>query len=196
MSSTLSFLEGKEKGFADLTIEYVSAEAGVGKATVYRWWPTKAALVADAFASSVTEKLHFEDTGSVYQDMSQQMNQLVKILRSRRGRILSAILGAGQSDRTLIEAFRERFLKPRRVEARATLQRGIVRGELSPNLDLDTMLDALYGPIYMRFLIRHGRLTPEFVDQLCELAFQGKLPREIAGQALVALPARATRSSA
>ncbi len=139
----------------------------MGKATVYRWWPTKAALVADAFASSVTQKLRFPDTGSVRQDMSQQMQQLVKILRSRRGHIVSAILGAGQSDATLIGAFRERFLKPRRAEAYATLRRGISRGELPANLDLDLMLDALYGPIYMRFLIRHDSLTPELVDQLC-----------------------------
>ena len=167
-------ISGSErKGFADLTIEHVAAEANVGKATVYRWWPNKAALVADAFASSVTPKLRFPDTGSVRQDMSQQMRQLVKILRSRRGRVVSAMLGAGQSDVTLIHAFLERFLKPRREEAYATLRRGISRGELPANIDLDLVLDALYGPLYMRFLIRHNRLTPELVDQLCGLVLNG-----------------------
>jgi AcrR family transcriptional regulator len=179
LSSTLEFLERKENGFADLTIEYVAAKAGVGKATVYRWWPTKAALVADAFAGSVTQKLRFPDTGSVCMDMSQQMHQLVKILRSRRGHVVSAILGAGQSDGTLISAFRDRFLKPRRAEAYATLRRGILRGELPANADLDHVLDALYGPIYMRFLIRHDRLTPSFVDHQCELVLRGALPCEV-----------------
>jgi AcrR family transcriptional regulator len=169
LSSTLKFLEAKENGFDDLTIERVAEEAGVGKATVYRWWPNKAALVADAFAGSVTRKLHFPDTGSVGEDMSQQMQQLVRILRSRRGHILSLIVGAGQSDPTLIKAFRDRFLKPRRAEAYTTLRRGIARGELPEELDLDLVLDALYGPIYMRFLVGHDSLTPEFVDQLCEL---------------------------
>jgi AcrR family transcriptional regulator len=169
LSSTLKFLEARGSSFAELTIERVAGEAGVGKATVYRWWPNKAALVADAFASSVTRKLLFPDTGSVSRDMSQQMQQLVRILRSRRGRILAVILGAGQSDRTLIDAFRERFLRPRREEAYATLRRGMLRGELAADLDLDLMLDALYGPIYMRFLIGHDSLTPEFVDQLCQL---------------------------
>jgi AcrR family transcriptional regulator len=179
LRSTLKFLEAKKNGFASLTIESVAAEAGVGKATVYRWWPSKAALVADAFASSVTQKLRFPDTGSVSKDMSQQMQQLVTILRSRRGHILSVILGAGQSDSTLISAFRERFLKPRRVEAYATLRRGITRGELPANLDLDLVLDALYGPIYMRFLIRHGSLTPAFVDQICALVLDGALRKDI-----------------
>src|SRR6202043_4190897 len=112
LRSTLKIL-GKH-GFLDLTIEDVAAHATVGKATVYRWWPNKAALIADAFASSTTRKLHFPDTGAVCTDMSQQMRQLIKIFRSRRGRIVSAILGGGQSDRDLIAAFRERFLWPRR----------------------------------------------------------------------------------
>jgi AcrR family transcriptional regulator len=166
-----------KNGFENLTIEDVAAQASVGKATVYRWWPDKAALIADAFASSTTRKLHFPDTGSLCTDMSQQMRQLVKVFRGPRGRIVSALLGGGQSDRNLIAAFRERFLWPRRKEAYATLQRGIRRGELPRDVDMDLLLDSLYGPIYMRFLIRHDNLTPDFVDGLCGLILGGARPR-------------------
>ena len=176
LRSTLKLL-GKN-GFSELTIESVAAHAGVGKATVYRWWSNKAALIADAFASSATRKLHFPDTGSVCTDMSQQMRQLIKVFCGRRGRIVSAILGGGQSDRDLITAFRERFLWPRRQEAYATLQRGILRGELRKDVDMDLILDSLYGPIYMRFLIRHDKLTPDFVDSLCRLVLGGARPQE------------------
>lgn len=167
-----------ENGFADLTIADVAARASVGKATVYRWWPDKAALIADAFSRSATPELHFPDTGSVDTDMSQQMRQLIKIFRSPRGRIVSAILGGGQSDRGLITAFRERFMKPRRQEAYATLQRGILRGELRHDIDMDLLLDSLYGPIYMRFLLRHDRLSPDFVDSLCRLVLGGARPNK------------------
>jgi AcrR family transcriptional regulator len=176
LRSTLKLLE--KNGFSELTIESVAARAGVGKATVYRWWPNKAVLIADAFASSTTRKLHFPDTGSVRTDMSQQMRQVIKIFGSRRGRIVSAIVGGGQSDRDLIAAFRERFLWPRRREAYATLQRGILRGELRKDVDKDLLLDALYGPIYMRFLIRHDKLTPDFVDRLCKLVLGGADPQK------------------
>jgi AcrR family transcriptional regulator len=176
LRSTLKLLA--DKGFSDLTIESVADHAGVGKATVYRWWPDKAALIADAFACSTKRNLHFPDTGSVRTDMSQQMRQLVKIFRSRRGRIVSAMLAAGQSDRNVIAAFRERFIMPRRREAYATLRRGILRGQLRKNIDMDLLLDSLYGPIYMRFLIGHDRLTPEFVEGLCELTLSGSLPRK------------------
>jgi AcrR family transcriptional regulator len=175
LRTTLKIL-GKN-GFSDFKIEEVAARASVGKATVYRWWPNKGALIADAFASSTTRKLRFPDTGSVYADMSQQMRQLIKVFRSRRGRIVSAILAAGQSDKDLIEAFRERFLWPRRREAYATLRRGIERGELRRDLDPDLLLDSLYGPIYMRSLIQHDRLTPEFVDRLCALVLAGVRPQ-------------------
>jgi AcrR family transcriptional regulator len=174
LRSALSLLG--RNGFANFTIEEVAAEANVGKATVYRWWPHKAALIADAFASSATRRLHFPDTGSVATDMSQQMRQLIKVFRGRRGRIVSAILAGGQSDKELIAAFRERFLWPRRREAYATLQRGIRRGELRKDIDKNLLLDSLYGPIYMRFLIRHDRLTPEFVNRLCGLVLGGARP--------------------
>src|ERR1700728_830102 len=174
LRSTLKLLA--DKGFSDLTIESVAEHAGVGKATVYRWWPDKAALIADAFARSTKRNLHFPDTGSVRTDMSQQMRQLIKVFRSRRGRIVSAILAAGQTDRNVIAAFRERFMMPRRREAYATLRRGIQRGQLRKNIDMDLLLDSLYGPIYMRFLIRHDSLTADFVEGLCELTLGGTLP--------------------
>ena len=160
-------------GFAELSIEAIAAHAGVGKATVYRWWPDKGALVVDAFASSAEDELHFADSGSVYKDMSLQMNQFLAVLRSRRGRIVSAVIAGGQSDPGLIQAFRERFLRPRRQEAYQTLRRGMERGELPRNLDLDLLLDVLYGAIYMRFLIRHAQLTEDYVAEICHLVLNG-----------------------
>jgi AcrR family transcriptional regulator len=171
LRSTLKLL--KETGFSQLSIEAIAADAEVSKATVYRWWPTKAALVADAFSASADEELRFPNTGSVRKDMSLQMRQVVRVFRSQRGKVVAALLAGGQSDQELIAAFRDRFLWPRRKQAYQTLQRGIDRGELPPDLDLDLTLDALYGPIYMRFLIRHSELEERFADNLCELVLSG-----------------------
>lgn len=156
-------------GFSELSVESVAYKAGVGKATVYRWWPNKAALVADSFASSAIEELRFPDTGSLRTDLSIQMSGLVRVFRSRRGKLVSALIGGGQSDAELIDAFRERFLRPRREEAYRTLRRAVERGEMSSKVDFDLVLDALYGPIYMRFLIGHGLLNREFVLDLSDL---------------------------
>src|SRR5664279_6193528 len=171
LRSTLNLLQ--HTGFPELTIEAIAADAGVGKATVYRWWPSKGALAVDAFAATTENRLHFPDTGSVYQDLSLQMNQFLGLLHSKRGRIVAALLGAGQSDPDVLEAFRERFLRPRRQEAYKTLRRGIERGELPRNLDLDLVLDILYGAIYMRFLIRHDELSESYVKQVCQTVLGG-----------------------
>src|SRR5947209_1165980 len=175
LRSTLKLLQ--ESGFPELSIESIAAEADVGKTTVYRWWPNKAALVADAFSSSADRELRFPNTGSVRSDMSIQMKHLVRVLRGRRGRIVAALIGGGQSDPELIAAFRDRFMMPRRQEAYATLRRGISRGELPAHLDLDVALDILYGSLYMRFLIRQTGLTEEYVDQVVDLVMSGAAAR-------------------
>lgn len=171
LDSTLKLLQ--LSGFEGLTIEAVAHDANVGKATVYRWWPDKAALVVDAFSASSSEELRFPDTGSVIQDMESEMVHLVLVLLGPRGRIVSSVIAGGQSDPELARAFRERFVGPRREEAYATLRRGIVRGELLPNCDLDLILDSLYGPVYMRFLIGHRELTVAFAKQLCRAVMRG-----------------------
>src|SRR6266851_1062751 len=172
LHSTLKLLR-QDGGFAELSIEAIAADANVGKTTVYRWWPTKAALVADAFSASADEELRFPNTGSVQSDMSLQMKRLIRIFRSKRGKVVAALLAGGQSDPRLIEAFREKFLGPRRKQAYQTLQRGIDRGELPADSDLDLVLDSLYGPIYMRFLIRHDKLDESFADEICGLVLNG-----------------------
>ncbi len=166
LRSTVKFLE-REGGFPELSIEAVAADANVSKATVYRWWPTKAALVADAFSTSSEQELQFIDTGSLLGDMTRQMRRVIRVFLSPRGKVVAALLAGGQSDPELIEAFRERFLWPRRRQAYQTLQRGIDRGELARDCDLNLLLDALYGPIYMRFLIRHAELREDFADEIC-----------------------------
>jgi len=171
LRSTIKLL--RRSSFADLSIEAIAADAGVGKATVYRWWPNKGALVVDAFAFSTEDELHFPDSGSVYKDMSRQMCQWLSVLRSPRGCIVHAVIAAGQSDPELLEEFRTRLLRPRRQEAYQTLRRGIERGELPRSLDLDLVLDILYGAIYMRFLIRHDELSERYIEEVCRVVLDG-----------------------
>jgi len=172
LRSTLKLLK-QDGGFADLTIEGIAADANVGKTTVYRWWPTKGALVADAFSASADKELRFPNTGSLYTDINLQMKGLIRIFRSERGKVVAALLAGGQSDPELLEAYRDRFLWPRRRQAYETLQRGVDRGELPVGSDFDLILDSLYGPILMRFLIRHVKLEESFADELCGLVLKG-----------------------
>src|SRR5271170_2546963 len=172
LQSTLKLLK-QNGGFSELSIEAIAADANVGKTTVYRWWPTKAALVAEAFSASADDELQFPNTGSVQRDMNLQMKRLIRIFLSERGKVVAALLAGGQSDPELIEAYRDRFLWPRRRQAYQTLQRGVDRGELPAGCDFDLILDSLYGPVLMRFLIRHVKLEESFADEVCALVLKG-----------------------
>ena len=163
----------EQVGFAELTIEAVAANAAVGKATIYRWWPNKAMLVADAFMSSVVRETRFPDTGSVREDLRAQMQRLAGIFRGPRGRIIRSLIGGGQSDPELIAAFSNRWLIPRRAEAFGILQRGIDRGQLPADIDRNMLLDTLYGPLYFRMLVGHGPLSNTFIDDVCDAVMSG-----------------------
>src|SRR5271167_2717087 len=176
LRSTLKLLE-QSGGFPELRIEAIAADANVGKTTVYRWWPTKAALVADAFSASAEQELRFPNTGSVQNDMRLQMRGLIRIFRSKRGKVVAALLAGGQTDPELLEAYRDRFLWPRRRQAYQTLQRGVDRGELPPGKNFDLILDSLYGPILMRFLIRHVELQESFADEVCAIVLGDLKPQ-------------------
>lgn len=79
----------------------------------------------------------------------------------------------GQSNPELLQAFLDRYFEPRRQEARRTLEDRIVRGELPLDLDVDLTLDALYGPIYTRFLVGHDALTDTLASEIWDIVFNG-----------------------
>jgi len=163
----------KRDGFNDLRIESVAARAGVGKATVYRWWPNKAELVIDAFAAAVFKELHFPPTGSVQHTIRGQMKRWAVIFRSPLGQIIANVIGAGQSDPEILKAFHTHWVEPRRVEARKLLRQAMKDGEIRSDLDPDTILDTFYGPLYLRLLIRNAPLDEDFVDVVFDTVLSG-----------------------
>ncbi len=156
-------------GFSALTVEAIAAKAGVSKATIYRWWNSKASVVMDGFLAATAPNIPFPNTGSVREDFRRQMQTVVDLFNSPIGRTIAALIAEGQNDPELAEAFRSRYLAARRTEAKHILQRGIVGQELRSDLDLDVVLDALYGPLYYRLLVGHAPLDPHFVNMLVDL---------------------------
>lgn len=162
-----------EVGFMDLTIEGVAARARVGKPTIYRRWSSKAQLAMDAFLSKVNPEVAFPDTGSVKEDFREQMYKIVKLMNSSRGEILATVIGCGQMDNELIEAFRENWLLPRRDDAKRIFQRGVEQGELRNDVDAEVAIDALYSPLFYRLLLKHLPLSGDFVDRLVDVVIEG-----------------------
>jgi len=171
LEKTLELLE--ENGYAELTIEGIAARAGVGKTTIYRWWPNKAGVVMDAFLSSTSHKIPFLDTGSVREDIRLHMRRFVKVLNSPAGRAIAALIAGGRMDEVLAESFRSGFLSARRSEAKQVLLRGIERGEIRADVNPEVALDTLYGPVYFRLMTGHAPLTSGYADAVVETVMPG-----------------------
>jgi len=162
-----------EQGFEAVTVEKIADRAKVSKATIYKWWPNKAAVVMDGYMSAATAKLHVPNTGSVFEDILIHATSLARFLTSREGIIIKELVGEGQFDTSLAEEYQARYFRPRRLEARQMFERGIQCGELKPDIDIELSMDLIYGPIFYRLLVLGGTPDDAYMTQLVRSAFDG-----------------------
>ena len=171
LCATLQLL--KAKPLRDITIEEIARKAGVGKATIYKWWPSKAYVALDAFLRKMNRMVPNPDTGSAEADLKEQIHYLATFYTSPTGRIFGQFLAEAQSDREFACLLRERFVKPRREIAGVIFDRAVKRGEIDPSLDRDLVLDLIYGPVLYRLLIVQSPFGRKRVDALVSTLFQG-----------------------
>ncbi|GGH23298.1 TetR/AcrR family transcriptional regulator [Paenibacillus segetis] len=162
-----------EIGFGAVTVDKIAERAQVSKATIYKWWSNKAAVVMDGFMSAATARLPVPDTGSVFNDILIHASNLARFLTSREGKIITELIGEGQFDPGLAEAYRSRYFNHRRLEARLLLERGVQRKELKETLDIELTIDLIFGPIFYRLLITGEQLDDTFIKNLLTVAFEG-----------------------
>ncbi|TWH47301.1 TetR/AcrR family transcriptional regulator [Sporomusa sp. KB1] len=162
-----------ENGFGTVTVEKIAERAKVSKATIYKWWPNKAAVVMDGFLSAAMSRLPVPDTGSVINDIVIQASNLAKFLISREGKVINELIAEGQFDLKLAEEYRSRYFNPRRLDSRRILERGVQRGELKKDLDIELCIDLIYGPLFYRLLVTGEKLDESFIRVLINYAFEG-----------------------
>ena len=175
LEATLTLLG--EVGFSRLTVEGIAARAGVGKATIYRHWPSKAHVVVEAFRRHIPA-LEAPDTGDLRDDLLILLRHIAEGL-SRSGslsRILPSLVEAAEQDPELERLFVQ-FTAERRSVLRGVLERAAARGELRRDLDLDLVMDFLVGPIFTRRLVTRKPVNRRFADQIVELALPLLRPR-------------------
>jgi AcrR family transcriptional regulator len=157
----------------DITAEEIARQAGVSKATLYKWWPNKNLVALDAFLASMQEAVAIPDTGSAEQDFTLQFEAAIDFYKNSSGRLLCHFIAEGQSDPDLLLCFRERFLKPCRQSLKVIWQRGVARGEIQPDVDGDLVLDLIFGPMVYRLLVGHGPLDEIQAKTIIRTVFRG-----------------------
>ncbi len=171
LAATLCLL--KETPLRDITIEEIARRAGVGKATIYKWWPSKAYVALDAFLNKINLAVPNPDTGSAERDLKEQLQSFLNFYTSRTGHIYRQFLAEAQSDKEFASLFRERFLKPRREAIGVIFDRAVKRGEVDSNLDRELVLDLIYGSAIYRVVVLQAPFDRERADATISTLFRG-----------------------
>jgi AcrR family transcriptional regulator len=166
----------QEESFAQVTVESIAARAGVGKATVYRWWPNKAAVMIEAFRDAVAPEVPFPDSGCLEDDIRLQLDKFTRMLLSPWGRMLTGFVAAAQNDPDMAAALSDSWISPRRAEAKEALQGKRRWKEFHTDVDPELVLDLLYAPLYYRVMTGLP-VTAEYTQQLVDLVMKA-LPRK------------------
>ncbi|HLL68498.1 MAG TPA: TetR/AcrR family transcriptional regulator [Micromonosporaceae bacterium] len=169
---------------AELSIEAVAARAGVGKATIYRRWASKDALIVDAVAA-LKGPIPQVEGESVREDLLTLLRSIGRVEDSRAGRILGCLMPQVHRSESLHRLYQE-ILEPRREVGRAVLRRGVARGELRADLDVELTLSVLTAPLILQGMARsnpHLDLD-ELPERILDTVFAGIVARPAADAAL------------
>lgn len=169
LDATLELLV--EVGFSGLTVEGVASRAGVGKATIYRRWASKIPLIVEAFGQ--LPGFEDRDTGSLAEDLKQMLKRYLEVFNTTA---LSAVLPSLAGERfhnPELSVLFEPVSKNRRQPLLAAFDRARERGEIPSDIDIELAADLVVGPIAVALFFKGGRLKPEMVTPMVDLALAG-----------------------
>jgi AcrR family transcriptional regulator len=165
-----------EGGLEATTIEAIAARAGVSKVTIYKWWPSRGAVAVDAYFHRYRETISFVDTSDVAADLTLQIRTLIRAFRGRAGRVMAELIGQAQTDSVLADTLRTGWLQPRREASAAVLQLAIDRKQVRSDIDVQTVMDQLYAPLYWRLIMGHQPLDDALAEEVVRNCLDGIRP--------------------
>jgi len=164
-----------ERGFDRTTVDDVAARAGVGKATVYRRWPSKEDLAVAAMETLYTAEFPEPDTGSIHSDLAQSYRSVLAFVNTPEGAaFLRTSIAESVRDERIAELYRESQVR-REAQSRATFEKAIARGEVRPDIDVDGVVQWLGGLLAMRAITQRPMPTVEETDTLVAFTLRGVL---------------------
>jgi AcrR family transcriptional regulator len=163
-----------ERGYRRLTIEGVAERAGVGKQTIYRWWPSRAALALEAYLSASDVRPQPPPGKSARGDVRRLLDWLVAVLAEPTGgRVVAGLLADMQHDEDLAARFHADVVPQRRRAMLGALERARERGEIRADADLELAIDTLHGAVFYRLLLSGEPLDERFTRRLTDQVLEG-----------------------
>ena len=173
LDATLALLA--EEGVGGLTVDAVAARAGVGKATVYRHWESRAKLIVDAVSTLVQDD-EAVDHGSLRDDLRSTYERIGQVCSTGvLAQVMPTLAEAASRDPELASVHRD-FVARRRQHLMAALERAADRGELRPGIDPEIAADLVAGPMFYKKLVHHQCPDPAYAAALLELVMAALTP--------------------
>jgi AcrR family transcriptional regulator len=151
--------------------------ASAWRQTIYRWWPSKAAVLVEAIERQSAPSFEFPDTGDVYADLRDQMVAVAKYFQTTQSSTYREVIGAAQSDPAAAQAILDTLVNPRVQSCCRRLERAQQQGHIRADAVLDDVVELIYAPLYYRLLLGTRPNTPEQVEDILSLVFDGLRPR-------------------
>ncbi len=167
----------QETSARDLTMEAIAKRARVGKPTLYKWWPTKAALIMAMFQERVTSKLDAVAAVTAEEALRGRVQTLIGEFNGLFGKFFADLIAEGQNDPAILRELFERHISERRASTAADVERGKATGEFADDTDPILLIDAIFSPIYFRLLLKFAPLTEKYGNDLVDQVLRGAAPR-------------------
>jgi AcrR family transcriptional regulator len=162
----------------DLTMDAIARRANVGKPTLYKWWPSKAALIMAMFHERLVRHSETPVAATAEEAIRIKMRRLIKAFNGLFGKVVADLIAEGQSDPAILREFYERHISLRRASAVADIERGKLTGEFSTDTDAELLVDTIFGPVYYRLLLRSAPLTEQYGKHLIDQVLIGVRPKQ------------------
>ena len=163
----------KVKSARDLTMDAIAKKANVGKPTLYKWWPSKAALIMAMFHERIASHSEAPAAATAEEAIRTKMRRLIREVNGLFGKVVADLIAEGQSDPAILQEFYELHGSHRRAPAVADIERGKLAGEFSTDTNAELLVDAIFGPVYYRLLLRFAPLTEKYGNELIDQVLLG-----------------------
>ncbi len=180
LDTAYSFLQ--DRPVASISTIHIARKAGVSTATVYRWWPTKEALLLDAFLNKADQELVLKSEGHPLERLKEYILQVGRFFIGENGIVAARLLAAIQDNPTLRKEFLKRVYSPRDKEIRALVKEAVKLRQLPAAMEVSVFLDSIIGPLLARLLIRHEQIDEAFVISVFDWAVAGTIAQDPAGK--------------
>ncbi|MDW5444239.1 TetR/AcrR family transcriptional regulator [Polaromonas sp. SM01] len=163
----------EDGGLPAVTMEAVAARAGVGKPTLYRWWPDRHAVAMAALMDQSDPSLPANKAQAPLQALRSQLEAVSELFSGKMGRNVATMIATADAGTELSKSFRNHFVMTRRAEGLDFLAQAVAQGHIRSDLDLDLAVDLIYGALFFRLLMGHAPLSATFVRQVLSDVLEG-----------------------